>query len=260
MKPSFYFVALSLIYPLLGMLNMPFLNKYPIIVGAVLIIGLSWWISKMFPDILLYERGLDMAPLMENVYTGNVEAFVKRLRRDVHEETVAAAYLLISTGGIAYIMFKQETNSWVTLIVLGLISFWSVSHLLKVSRALWAVRENPTPEECAEQIVEIYSVNYELFYKERETSSWQDMLQQAPAHFRGFQIFAMIVAGICALMGLGDLVWMAIKFIAAPAVDFVAAMTMQALFGTLAIFFGCRDFVAFYRSLKIADALAKPAA
>ncbi len=92
MKTSFYFVLWILIYPILGLFNNDFIAENSFVVAIAVVWSLSWLLNRMMPDTLTYERVSQIAPVMENVYTGNVEAFIKRLRT---ENTHRNLYLYI---------------------------------------------------------------------------------------------------------------------------------------------------------------------
>lgn len=62
MKTSFYFVIWILIYPLLGLLNIDFINNNSFIIALAVVWGLSWLLNRLIPNILLYEYALRTAP------------------------------------------------------------------------------------------------------------------------------------------------------------------------------------------------------
>lgn len=72
MKTSFYFVLWILIYPILGLFNNSFIYNNAFIVALAIVWGLSWLLNRIMPDTLTYERVLQVAPILEDVYTGNV--------------------------------------------------------------------------------------------------------------------------------------------------------------------------------------------
>ena len=91
MKTSFYFVLWILIYPILGLFNNAF------IVALAIVWGLSWLLNRIMPVTLTYERASQIAPVLEDVYTGNVSAFMKRLSRESNIEIVTAIYFIVTT-------------------------------------------------------------------------------------------------------------------------------------------------------------------
>lgn len=86
MKTSFYFVLWILIYPILGLFNNAFIDNNAFIVAIAAVWGLSWLLNRAMPETLTYESASQMAPILEDVYTGNVSAFMKRLSRESNIE------------------------------------------------------------------------------------------------------------------------------------------------------------------------------
>ena len=81
MKTSFFFVLWILIYPILRLFNNSFINNNTFIVALAVVWGLSWLLNRIMPDTITYERASRIAPILEDVYTGNVASFKKRLVR-----------------------------------------------------------------------------------------------------------------------------------------------------------------------------------
>lgn len=96
MKTSFYFVLWIIIYPILGLLNNSFINQNSFIIALVIVWGLSWSLNKIMPKTLTYERASQIAPLLEEVYTGDVADFKKRVTRDMWIESVTSVYFIIT--------------------------------------------------------------------------------------------------------------------------------------------------------------------
>ena len=90
MKTSFYFVLWILIYPILGLLNNDFVNNNAFVVALAAVWGFSWVLNRSMPKTLTYERVSQIAPILEDVYTGNVESFRKRLSREAMVETITS--------------------------------------------------------------------------------------------------------------------------------------------------------------------------
>lgn len=147
MKTSFYFVLWIVIYPILGLFNNDFIAENSFVVAIAVVWGLSWLLHRMMPDTLTYERISQIAPVMENVYTGNVDAFIKRLRTETRIETFTSIYFNVTTAVIAYAVFKAGVNDWIALIVFGSFTFGAISRSMSLSKAQTAVKSNPTPEQ-----------------------------------------------------------------------------------------------------------------
>ena len=75
MKTSFYFVLWILIYPILGLLNISFINNNTFVVALAAVWGISWLLNQTMSKTHTYERASQIAPILEDVYTCNVESF-----------------------------------------------------------------------------------------------------------------------------------------------------------------------------------------
>ena len=251
MKTSFYFVLWILIYPILGLFNNDFIANNSFVVAIAVVWGLLWLLNRMMPATLTYERVSQIAPVMENVYTGNVEAFIKRLRTETRIETFTSIYFLVTTAVIAYAVFKAGVNDWIALIVFGFFTFGALSRSISLSTALASVKSNPTPEQCAETAEEIYKLDYAAYYEGRQSYSYEQMLPPRPRHFKAFQIFSIIIAGICSLLGLLYVILAAIIMIESDSLATDALAGMYLLYGSLAAYFGIKDFVSIVQSLRV---------
>ena len=113
MKTSFYFVLWILIYPILGLFNNGFINNNAFIVALAAVWGLSWLLNRLMPQTLTYERVSQIAPILEDVYTGNVASFGKRLTRESSIELVTAIYFAVTTIVIGIAVFIAGINDWI---------------------------------------------------------------------------------------------------------------------------------------------------
>ena len=250
MKTSFYFVLWILIYPILGLFNNDFITENAFVVAIAVVWGLSWLLNRMMPEILTYERVSQIAPTMENIYTGNVNAFIKRLRTETRIETFTSIYFLVTTVVIAYAVFKVGVNDWIALVVFGFFTFGSISRSINFSKALTAVKSNPTPEQCAETAEDVYTLDYATYYEGRQSYAYEQMLPPRPRCFKAFQIFSIVIAGICSLLGILYVVLAAVIMIGSCSIAEEAIAGMYLLYGSLATYFGIKDFSSTIQSLK----------
>lgn len=250
MKTSFYFVLWILVYPILGLFNNTFIANNSFIVALALVWGLSWLLNRTMPKILTYERASQIAPIMEDVYTGNVPAFIQRLRTDTRIETFTSIYFLVTTVVIAYAVFAAGVNDWVALIVFGFFTFGAISRSIKLNNALSTTKSSPTPEQCVETAEEMYQFDYANYYEGRQAYSYEQMLPERPNHFKAFQIFSVVIAGICSLLGLLYIVLAVLVMIGSDnlATDALAGMCL--LYGSLAAYFGIKDFFGTISSMR----------
>ncbi|MDE6444471.1 MAG: hypothetical protein K2K64_08660 [Muribaculaceae bacterium] len=75
MKTSFYFVLWIVIYPVLGLFNFPMLNENAFIIALIIVIGLSWALNKMMPEILIYQQASDAFPVCEGFLYGSLAIY-----------------------------------------------------------------------------------------------------------------------------------------------------------------------------------------
>ncbi|MCM1292364.1 MAG: hypothetical protein NC111_02975 [Bacteroides sp.] len=250
MKTSFYFVLWILIYPLLDLFNSPTISNNAFFFAIVFVFGLSWLLNRAMPKTLLYERVSQAAPIMEDVYTGNVQASIKRLKSETQIETFTAIYFIVSTVVIGYAVFSAGLNDWIALIVFGLFTYGAVSRSIELSKALSTVKANPTPQQCAETIEDVYHINYAAYYEERQNHNYEEILPPQPRHFKIFRITSIIIAGICILLGLFNIVLAAVIMIRSASFVGGAFAGMYFLYGSLATYFGIKDFLSILHSFK----------
>ncbi len=226
-------------------------------IAIAVVWGLSWLLNRLLPETLTYERVSQIAPIMENVYTGNVNAFIKRLRTETRIETLTSIYFLVTTGVIAYAVFKVGFNDWIELIVFGFFTLGSISRSLNFSKALTSVKSNPTPEQCAETAEEVYKLDYTPYYEERQAHTYEQMLPPCPRYIKAFQIFSIVIAGICSLLGILYIVLAAVFMLESSSIAADALAGMYLLYGSLAAYFGVKDFYSTIRSLKTGSSQQK---
>lgn len=250
MKTSFYFVLWILIYPILGLLNNSFINNNAFVAALAAVWGVSWLLNRTMPKTLTYERVSEIAPILEDVYTGNVASFRKRLSRDAMVETITALYFLVTVAVILFAILKAGVNDWIALIVFGFFMFGSMSRSAKLMKAKSELKSNPTSEQCMEIADETYGFDYASYYEAHENKSYQDMLPECPAHYKTCQIASLVVAIICALLGLLYLVVGIAIMIKEYSTEAYAFSGMYILYGSLATYFGVKDVVSIWATLK----------
>ncbi|MDE6754914.1 MAG: hypothetical protein K2J82_09940 [Muribaculaceae bacterium] len=250
MKTSFYFVLWIAIYPILGLFNIPFLNNNSFIVALIIVWGLSAMINKMMPQILIYEQACNMFPIFEDIFTGNVKNFYKRLNRQTIIETITAIYFCVTMVVIAFAIFSRGLNDWFALLIFALFTYGAIARSVQLSKARYSLKENPTKEECEEIAVNTYKFDYADYARYRSNTTAEQMLPPIPKHFKAFQIVSLIFAIIAAILGLIYLVYGIVVFFSSFSVDAWAFGMMGCLYGSLAIYFGIRDFISILPHLR----------
>lgn len=243
MKTSFYFVVWILIYPLLGLFHNSFINQNAFIVALLAVWGLSWLLNRTMPKTFTYEGATQTAPLLEDIYTGNIERFRKHVTRQAIIESICSFYLLITTLVILLSIADSVSDDWLALIIFAMFTFSAISQSIKLVKAYSCLKKNPTEKECERILSEIYHIDYSVYADEREKVTYNDMLPPRPAHFRAFQIFSMVVSGICVVLGLVYVVLGLLVMFGNDSVGASAIAGMYFLYGSLATYFGIKDLI-----------------
>lgn len=241
MKTSFYFFLWIIIYPLLGLLHNPWVNQNSFIVALFIVWGLSWILNRNMPETLRYERMAEMATILEEVYTGNVKAFLHRLYRMVTVEFLTSIYLGVAFVFVLFSMVRGSADDWIALLIFGFFAFGAISRAVKLNQVYQRIKHNPTPEECAAIVEETFRVDYAGYYNSRIHRSAESMLPPQPKHFKAFQIFSAIIAIICALFGLFYLIMSIIILAQNRSAEAISGGIMYFLYGSLAAYFGIKD-------------------
>ena len=249
MKTSFYFVLWILIYPILGLLNNSFIDNNAFIVALAVVWGLSWVLNRIMPNTLTYERALNVAPILEDVYTGNVASFSKRLSKEATIELVTAIYFIVTTIVIAIAIFKAGVNDWIALIIFGFFTFGAISRSAGLIKAKTDLKNNPNPEQCMEIAEETYKLDYASYYEARNGADYSHMMPEKQNHFKIFQVCSTIISAICTLLGAAYIILGVILFFGQP-IEVQTIAGMYFLYGTLATYFGIKDFISGVSSRK----------
>lgn len=254
MKTSFYFFLWIIIYPLLSLFHNPWIGQNSFIVALFIVWGLSWILNKNMPDTLRYEGVTRMATILEEVYTGNINAFRKRLTRDVTIDFISALYLGVAFVFILFSMVRGSgADDWIALLIFGFFAFASISRSFRLNQVNNRLKYNPTREECERAVEEIYKVDYSSYHNARVYSSAEAMLPPQPKHFKAFEIFSIVIAVLCALFGLFYLVLSIIILAENRSAEAISGGIMYFLYGSLAAYFGIKDTadcVAFFKRRK----------
>lgn len=240
METSFCFVLWILIYPILGLFNNSFIDNNAFIVALAIVWGLSWLLNRMMPDTLTYERVSQVATILEDVYTGNMSSFKKRLVRESNIETVTAIYFIVTTIVIALAIFKAGVNDWIALVIFGFFTYGSISRSISLIRAKTILKSNPTPEQCMEIADETCKLDYPSYYEQHQGVSYADMLPSRPKYFNAFQIFSLIMASLASLLGLAYMILAVLLILGSSTLTVGALAGMYFLYGSLAMYFGCK--------------------
>lgn len=243
MKTSFYFVVWILIYPLLGLLHNPTVNQNSFIIALLAVWGLSWLLNRSMPETIRYERVSATVPVLEEVYQGNVDAFIRRLRTKFTLEVITALYFVVAIATMLYVMLTAGANDWVALIIFGFFGFGVMSRTNFLYKCYWSVKQNPTPDHCAELVDRIYGVSYAAYYNSRNGLEGPELLlPPRPRNFGAFKVVSLIISIVCVVLGVLTLAFsIAMMVGAGRSVGAVSSGIMYFLYGSLATIFGIKD-------------------
>lgn len=251
MKTSFYFVIWIIIYPILGLFNNSVINESGFFIALFLIWGLSRLLNKAMPETINYERATRSGAILNDVYTGNVSSFWKRLRGQLWVQMVTAAYFCLATAVLAYACFAQGVNGWIALVIFAFFGFSVASRSNKIYKAYAALKSNPTAEECRDIAENTYGLDYTYYHTLREQYGNADILPPRPRHYTAFQWFSIVVAAISALFGLLYIVIaLVVAITAGLAISAQAVAWMYLLYGSLAFYYGVKDFISIIKSFR----------
>ena len=178
------------------------------------------------------------------IYTGNVASFKKRLVREANIETVTAIYFIVTTIVIALAIFKAGVNDWIALVIFGFFTYGAISRSISLMRAKATLKSNPTPEQCMEIADDTYKLDYASYYDAHNGVSYQDMLPANPKYFTAFKILSVVIAAIASLLGLLYIILGVLIMLSQTTLEAGAIAGMYFLYGSLAAYFGVKDFVS----------------
>lgn len=250
MKTSFYFVLWILIYPLLGLIHNQAINQHPFLVALLVVWGISWALNRAMPRILAYERFSQKAPVLEEIYSGNVGAFYNRLSAQTLIQTITAIYFIVTTFVLAYTVFKAGSRNWIALLVFAYFAFGAIALSIKFAKAKQSLRSNPTPEECLKLATSLYQLNYAAYYEKRSAAEYERLLTPVPPYFRLFQIVSLLFAVAAAVFGIVYIVMSLLTLFSGRSFESSAVGSMYFLYGTLAAYFGIRDLITIIKSMR----------
>lgn len=261
MKTSFYFVLWILIYPLLDTIDSSFVNDNSFLIALAIVFGVSAIINRLMSNTSVYERKLQFAPMLEDVYTCNVASFSKRLTKDLMIEAVTSIYFVAVTLSILFFIFNPIFGGWIELIIFCLFAYGAIARCLKLYNAKKALKAEPTSQKCLEIAEETYGLDYTSYYNDHEGVSYEQMLSRnRPKYLKLYQIISMIFATAAVLLGI-YCIYISVKAI--PYIDATnvklglgTVILAELLYGSLALSFGLKDTISLLRSLKSKSYLA----
>ena len=243
---------------MLGLLHNPWVYQNSFIVALFIVWILSWILNKNMPETLRYERITEMSTILEEVFTGNVKAFMQRLSKTVTVEFITAIYLGAAFVFVLFSMVRGSADDWIALLIFGFFAFGAISRAVKLNQIYQRIKQNPTRDECASVVEETFRVDYASYHNSRIHTTAEAMLPSQPRHFKAFQIFSLVIAVICALFGLFYLIMAIIIFAENRGAEAISGGIMYFLYGSLAAYFGIKDSVSCVNYFRRKKKLSTP--
>lgn len=256
MKTSFYFVVWIVIYPLLGFLGNAWIDEHSFFVALICVWALSWFLNQVMPETIAYERKFSLAQIMNEVYTCNVDGFRRRLSRMSMIEFIGLLYFVATFLFTLFIMKVGGSTGIFELIVFGLLAAGTIINTVKLQKYSRQLRKNPDPQESV-AIVEEMGMDYTTYYEERQNSDQNALVPPAPRNFSIFQIFSLIAAGICTLLGIVFIILAILYFVGNTSFGATSFGIMFLLYGSLATYYGIKDCISSFSYFKLKSYIPK---
>ncbi|MCH5319271.1 MAG: hypothetical protein J1E38_06140 [Paramuribaculum sp.] len=251
MKTSFYFVLWIIIYPILGLFDNPVVNRNAFIFALFIVFGCSYLISKWMPKTIRYERMKYVFRLIADFKSDNIESIKNRIRTDARVETFTAIYFIISTFVLLLGVLRYDGRDWISLLIFLLFTIGAIAKSCSLIKAYERLKNNPDKNECKKAVAAIYRIDLDTINPELYSNIEEKLLNQRPKYYGVFRVVSLVIAIICALLGL-YFVYQGIMFMFANESITVRAMAgMYFLYGSLAVYYGIKDILEITRKFKI---------
>lgn len=250
MKTSFYFVLWILIYPILSLIPGVAVQEYSFLVALVAVFGLSYLIRKLMPGTLVYENMANSVSIMENIYNDKVADFRRRINGEATVETISAFYFAVTSVVLLWVIMNSDSYDLFALIIFVFLAIGAFSRAEKLIRAARSLRRNPTAEECMKVAVDVYHLDYAMYYNARHGCELKDFLPPRPRYYTLFLVCSLIIAVVCGILGLLFVVVGGINLVHGFMFGGVGYGLINLLYGTLAMYFGIRDCITTFRQFS----------
>lgn len=93
---------------------------------------------------------------------------------------------------------------------------------------------------------ETYKLDYASYYDARNGGSYQGMLPPKPKYFKAFKVFSVVIAAIALLLGLLYIIQGVLIMFSLTTLEAGTVAGMYFLYGSLAAYFGVKDFIGWF--------------
>lgn len=246
MKTSFYFVIWILIYPLLNVMGISGAGDFSLILAIAAVWGLSALLRKAMPHTLFFSHIMSMAPLLEDVYTDNVAAVRKRLRRDMLLQVFTSVYFLAAIAFMIVQLMRYQDFDAIGIVIFVFLAIGSVTRSNTLYKAYQSLTANPTKEQCIAIVDSVYRYGYAAYAQQRGNMSYAELLAHyRPRTYTVYQIVAVVFAVLCSVLGAITLLW-AVVLMGGSTTSGV----MLLLYGSLALYYGITDSISVIAQMR----------
>lgn len=248
MKTSFYFVFWILIYPLIDLLNIPFLSENSFFIACVFIMFiLPKIVNRIFEKDLIYRQQKANIDSLEDIYSNNLTKIRKNIFTNILLTGVSFIYFVSFIIGIYILSFS---DSILLYIVFGFLSIVYGIGLIKQLRLYWELKNIELIDE--DSIYLLIDDNnmpyYENYYESRQSNSYNDICSQLGNPRKAFKITSIIFSIISIILGITLLIiWLPVLLYANTGESFIIAMI---LYAGMAFFYGVKDIIETIRESK----------
>lgn len=238
MRTSFYFLFWILIYPILDIVGVPNGISFFVALGAMFI--LNRILNSTMASTVGFEKKLREISMLNDVFEGNVNSFLKRLERMRRLSFIGACYLVLTTLVLLYYVFVTEGRDWLLMLIFGYIALGSVLRTINYSKLISKINNNPTAEECMNIACDDLRYDYATYYEAITSGGLKAYFADKPSHFGIFQNVSMVIAVITSILGIITLIYGIVLTLGGSYIAGLLAGTML-LYGGLAFYYGVTD-------------------
>ena len=248
MKTSFYFVFWILIYPLIDMLNIPFLNENSFFIACIFIMFiLPKIVNRIFKKDLVYLQQKANIDSLEDIYSNNLTKIRKNIFTNILLTGVSFIYFVSFIIGINILSFS---DSILLYIVFGFLSIVYGNGLIKQLKLYWELKDiEYIDNDSIYLLIDDNNIPYyENYYETRQYNSYNDICSQLGNPRKAFKITSIIFSIISIILGITLLIiWLPVLLYANTGESFIIAMI---LYASMAFFYGVKDIIETIRESK----------
>lgn len=241
MKTSFYFVMWIMIYPILELTGVPFLQENSFFVAMfVVMFGVPYLTRKIFEKDLIYYQQKHTIDHLETIYSNNVAKLKKELMLNIVLNCVVFIYFVSYVVGL---LVLQVPDALLQYIVFGVLSILAGSWIVKNAGKYMRLKDVKCFDENS--IDEVLPVDaqpiYEQYKAQRATASYQQICDTLGKGGKALKITSIVFSIACILLGIGLIyLWLPIFFADINGEFIIMAMVVYA---SMAIYYGITDLI-----------------